>query len=188
MVTSSSAAASWEPSSASVAVVPILGNRTVCPSSSMSACVATTFPPWLSSSNATTEWPESPVASNSKVTLALPVESLGASFAVAVTALPSAPVTALPVSRSMRVPASSYSFPGTRFSYSTSSVSSTRSAASARCSPPSPVRVVAMRGPWSSSTVPRFTVVASRVTRAVMLTRRSPWFAAHGSSSTRYVS
>ncbi|MCH4083858.1 MAG: hypothetical protein LKF00_05790 [Olsenella sp.] len=31
MVTSSSAAASWEPSSASAAVVPIFGNRTVCP-------------------------------------------------------------------------------------------------------------------------------------------------------------
>ena len=103
-----------------MAVVARSMDLTVCPSSAMSAWVPTVTPSRLSSSKATSVVPAgtSP-ASTSKVTSTVPSAVSGVKVVLAVTALPSASVSgpaSLPsASLAWRVPVTTYSLPGSRF-------------------------------------------------------------------------
>ena len=108
------ACSSCVPLALPVASVPTFGTVTVCPSSSTSACVATSRPSCERLSKATSVLPVVAVPSNSNVTCAVPSGSSGVNVVVAVTSAPPDWI-ALPVALSTRVPVSAYSFPGTRF-------------------------------------------------------------------------
>ena len=73
-------------------------------------------PSRVSRSNATSVWPDASPASSSNSTWVSPEASLGVNATRLLNGSPSLPRTGSPLSRSMSVPSSSYSTPGSRFS------------------------------------------------------------------------
>ena len=118
-VISSSAFDNSQSVSESFACVPIPGKWIVCDSSFTSLCSASFSSPRYSSSNTTTSIPASPDASKRISTSAVPLESLGLNFFVALTGAPSLSSTGFPVFRFISEASSRYSNPFLSPIYST---------------------------------------------------------------------
>ena len=122
--TFSSALAILSSVSESFAFVPISGNEICCSVSFKSVWAASFFPSWWSSSKITVVFPAKEVASNVKVTSALPDDFFAVNSFSAVTGFSSIRI-ASPVSASISVPIIWYFWPFFNPEYSTVSISVT---------------------------------------------------------------